>query len=149
MDTRWIKYSSNIGWNNISNSLFVGGTYGIAGAGVGTCPELIGPGVNRSHMLSQLIELNVNSFHDLSGSFIGNKEHQRPGKMQKPQLQPNETLVPLRRLGFFELPRQEFGSVFRQRHSAVESLALSIVGADKSDSFVETDLYLLQKLDDN
>ncbi|GKG50329.1 hypothetical protein Tco_0521429, partial [Tanacetum coccineum] len=36
-----------MGWNNISNSLFVGGAYGIAGAGLGTSPELIGPGVNR------------------------------------------------------------------------------------------------------
>ncbi|GJR66482.1 hypothetical protein Tco_0012547 [Tanacetum coccineum] len=34
-------------WNNISNSLFVGGTYGIAGAGLGTSPELIGPGVQQ------------------------------------------------------------------------------------------------------
>ncbi|GJT47061.1 hypothetical protein Tco_0955776 [Tanacetum coccineum] len=32
--------------------------------------------------------------------------------------------MPWKRLALSELPRQEFGSVFRQRRSAVESLAL-------------------------
>ncbi|GKG28757.1 hypothetical protein Tco_0416122, partial [Tanacetum coccineum] len=31
----------------------------------GSCTEL-----HRSHMLSQLIELNMNSFHNSSGSFV-------------------------------------------------------------------------------
>ncbi|GKE98357.1 hypothetical protein Tco_0021708, partial [Tanacetum coccineum] len=60
----------------------------------GSCTEL-----HRSHLLSQLIELNVNSFHDSSG-------YQRaPKTLKKPQ--------------------QEYGSVFRQRRSAVESSELS------------------------
>ncbi|GJR73760.1 hypothetical protein Tco_0086125 [Tanacetum coccineum] len=66
-------------------------------------------------------------------------------------------------------PQQEYGSVFRQRRSAVESSELffgentdafivcnqifidklcAIIGMDVSNSFVETNLYLLQKFND-
>ncbi|GKD69531.1 hypothetical protein Tco_1323621 [Tanacetum coccineum] len=40
-----LKYSSNIGWNNISQSFLVGGTYNVVERGVCTSPELIVLGV--------------------------------------------------------------------------------------------------------
>nr|GFA52973.1 integrase, catalytic region, zinc finger, CCHC-type, peptidase aspartic, catalytic [Tanacetum cinerariifolium] len=45
-----------------------------------------------------------------------------------------------------EDPLQEYGSVFRQRRSVAESWELSF---DVSYNFIETDLYLLEKFDDD
>ncbi|GJZ05996.1 ribonuclease H-like domain-containing protein [Tanacetum coccineum] len=109
---------------------------------LGTSPELIGPGVNRlgagpgldysvtfSDRMAYPMKITISAlvcrFSDSRVIWRVTKSTQRPEKCSLPQLQPKETSVPLKRLALSELPRQEYGSVFRQRHSAVESLALS------------------------